>query len=419
MKTLSTLLLCICVTAAYAQTTEIIIENKSTAGVVLPKRINKTVKNENTYNIKLTKVNSANIILKVQAKSMELYTAFPDLLKPVLPGVAGSIPKFDSNKWSSLESFDYDEELRNLNTVLARLKPIKTEADKLYKATPYTPNTSTADAAFAEVKKLYAAANLTDLNTDILSDIQFLNSFRDVVEGIIKNQSEINPKFIKFYASLVAIANELKKVDYYSLFEYIQKSQSAKDYVLSKPFTPTKDLMELKFLIIDTYKKDTLVNDMRTLYSNGGGIGLSFSTGFFYTEMLGDQPYYLVKQPDNTMLIQKDRRTVSDVSIGAMGHIYFKPTSNFRIGPSIGLSLSPFDGKTRYLLGGSMLFGNEKMFGINIGSAWAKIKQVSALATGKEPALYLPAGTSTVPTFDKIQNTWFIGLTYNIISTRK
>ncbi|RZK55971.1 MAG: hypothetical protein EOO91_13000 [Pedobacter sp.] len=421
MKSLLTFIPMLVCAQAFAQDpTKIEVNNASKTGIVLPKTIKKNLKNDENYIIVLTGVNSANISFKVQTKSLSLYTAIPDPLKTVLPGITGSsdLRPLGGGPPATL--------INDLNGIAAKLKNIKTEAEELYAQTKLAPDNAKAKIALQNVATSYNQTisnfdekEFTALGALISNDIQYLNSYKEIFDAMIKNQQTAEQRNIEFHAKLTSIAKELQQNDYVKLYEYITKSVGAVAEVSSKPFIPTKDLMELKFTIVDIFKKDTLVNETRTLFSNGGGIGLSFSTGFFYTEMLSDQPYYLTKQPDGTMAINKDKRTISDVSIGAMGHLYYKVSSSFRVGPSIGIAVSPFDGKTRYLLGGSMLLGREKMIGINIGRAWAKIKEFSSSVEGTSSNPFLPAGATAVPTVDKIKNVWFLGLTYNLVSTRK
>lgn len=176
----------------------------------------------------------------------------------------------------------------------------------------------------------------------------------------------------------------------------------------------------MKFSFIDTYMNDTVSTFTRDLFSKRvGGIGLSFSSGFFYTEGLSDIPYYLRPRPDENLSVLQDRRVFSDISIGGLGHVYTNISSAIKTGPTIGLAISPFDGKSRYLLGWSILMGREKMIGLSVGKAWAKQKQLSSLVSSDSPGQYLPKGTTAIPTFDKIVSSWFFGVTYNLITTRK
>lgn len=301
-----------------------------------------------------------------------------------------------------------------------RLNLIKQKAQKLHKNTFLAPDTVKAINVYNEILAEYPGATIESLPDSVTEDIHFLTALGTISENLIKQFPSLETEEVKFYSGIIGISNDLKKNDYQMFIDYIKKSRNAENIVQSKTFKGSKDLVELNIILVDSFTKDTLTNDTKTIYTAGWKTrGLSFSTGFFYTEMLSDKPYFLLARPDESMLVLPGRQLAWDVSIGGLGHFYWKVSPCTRIGPSVGISISPFDGKSRYLLGGSVLLGREKMVGINIGWAFAKVKELSSVVLMDEEGMYLPKGSTAVPTIDRINNSFYFGLTYNLASTRK
>nr|MBC7614366.1 hypothetical protein [Pseudopedobacter sp.] len=363
---------------------------------------NVAIKDGKSYVVKLSGINSAHHKLILEAKSFELYTPLPEVLKPIMPGITGSV------------SFDkINEEIANLNT-------LKNKADMLHKVSKNNPSPELADDILEALYTIFSIGNKSQelLIKKVRDDVSMVATSYDMIKGIISNLTEYKPEEANIYSIILQSGEDFKKNNYLKYLQYIINSCKAKSEVETKSFKSEKDLTDLHLILIDTYSNDTLYNETKTLY-NYGSWGLSFSTGFFYTEGLGDQPYYLENRTDGNVAVMKDKRTVEDFSIGAMGHVYYKLYPCLKIGPSLGLSVSPFDGKSRYLLGLSVLIGQEKMVGINIGKAWAKANNLSALVKKDGVGYYLPAGTTIVPQYQSLKSAWFVGLTYNLIATKK
>lgn len=279
----------------------------------------------------------------------------------------------------------------------------------------------TLTAIITFFKNQYHTANEDNIESFVKQDINYALVIRSITDELIKKDEVLeNDRYARLISEINSVSDFIKAGNYLRYMDFIKRSTDAKDFVMSKPFIPEKDLVELKFSFVDTYTNDTVSTFTRELYSRRvGGIGLSFSSGFFYTEGLSDIPYYLKARQDENLAVLRDRRVFSDVAIGGLGHLYTNISSAIKTGPSIGLAISPFDGKSRYLLGWSVLIGREKMIGISAGKAWAKQKQLSSLASVDSQGLFLPKGTTAVPTFDKIVGSAFVGLTYNLVNTRK
>ena len=88
---------------------------------------------------------------------------------------------------------------------------------------------------------------------------------------------------------------------------------------------------------------------------------LSFSSGIFYNRVLEGQ-YYL----DDGTIKEEPESPSFDVSPGAMVNFSWKCSHFTQVGLSVGASVSPFDGKTRYMVGPNVIFGKYRGIQIQI-----------------------------------------------------
>jgi len=371
------------------------------------------------YIIKLVGVNPAHHSLKVEAKSFQLLSPQPEAFKNIL-FLPSSLPPIDFAN-SFLSKTTPDSSFRNLLLKkIQNLNLIKDIADKLHKNTDSVPRTTLAAEAAVEACDIFKSP-INKLNESVALDINFISSSVNYLSALLDKNTSPDPSDAELLALSQFCASKLKTTNYLDYASYIMESQkpgNTKNYLLSKKFEPQKDLSEIRVILIDQYTKDTLFNENKTFY-NRGGWGLSFSTGFFFNNNLNDESYYLKKRADGNQAILKEDKSNYDIAIGAFAHVYYKFSAFTRLGPGLGIAVSPFDGKTRYMFGISALLGKEKMMGVSTGVAWAKVKQFSGSVQSDSNGPYLPSDISTVPTFEKIKSSFFIGITYNLIATRK
>lgn len=233
--------------------------------------------------------------------------------------------------------------LKMFNEKITRLNQLKIASADLHKKTEYPVNREMATTILKQVIVNYGQKNHEATKDALSDDQQFLLALAEFLEKLVAKDPDVTPTRITLYAKVKQTASELKKIDYNFYLDYIFRSTTASSVLMSKSFTAANDLVEPRLILTDSYSKDTLTNEVRTLYTKGGnGFGLSFSKGFFYTEMLGDKPYYfkIVDPTTGSKQIIEDKRIVSDVSIGGMAHGYWKVSPEVRLGPSIGLAIS-------------------------------------------------------------------------------
>ncbi|WP_333577332.1 hypothetical protein [Sphingobacterium sp.] len=374
------------------------------------------------YVVRLDNVNPAHHQLKVIAKSFEIQSALPEAFKNVLFLPSSLPPGYFINNFESTGKQNPNFESILLGKI-KKLDSIKIIADELHKNTNSGPNSGSITKALVDVKNVYPTITPNDefLNS-VAMDINFINSTVNYLTAVLANSTDVDPQQAKLLAISQFCAAKLKEKNFLDYASYIMESKKLDpnvNYLVSKKFQTTKDLTEIRVILIDRYSKDTLYNENKTFY-NKGGWGVSFSTGFFFNNNLNDKAYYLQKRADGNQGIIEEDKSPYDIAVGAMTHLYYKFSSTFRLGPGLGIAVSPFDGKTRYMLGATTLIGREKkIFGISAGIAWAKVKHFSGSISTDSNGAYLAPDATTVPTFDKIKNSFFIGLTYNVSSTRK
>lgn len=326
------------------------------------------------YIIKLVGVNPAHHSLKVEAKSFELLSPQPEAFKNIL-FLPSSLPPIDFT-YSLFQKSTSDSSFRiSLQEKIQNLKLIKDIADKLHKNTDSVPKTTLAAEAADEACAIYKSISIDKLNESVAMDINFINSSVNYLSALLEKNTYPEPSDAELLALSQSCASKLKTTNYLDYASYIMESQktgNTKNYLLSKKFEPQKDLSEIRVILIDQYTKDTLFNENKTFY-NRGGWGLSFSTGFFFNNNLNDESYYLKKRADGNQAILKEDKSNYDIAIGAFAHVYYKFSAFTRLGPGLGIAVSPFDGKTRYMFGISALLGKEKMMGVSTGIAWARL----------------------------------------------
>lgn len=393
--------------------------------LIIDEKIKATIRSDRSYQLNVTGINAAHMALKVVAIPKEIYTPIPEVLKTVLPGIAGTRGPSaigDTLKRAIGDSAKLSELTKSIDEITTRLKKVREEAIKLHRLTRFHPNLRYAVSAFQAIDSLYGAGSPDLLSDMVREDIQWLLTVKVVADNFMKLKPSYDPLGINsLHVKISIICQELTKTDYIQDLQYVLLSQKgAVSNLISKPFSGSEDLVELDIILIDTFTNDTLLRENRTLFTAGGpSVGLSFSTGFFYTHQFSDTPYYLKQRADENLSVLGEKTPKYDLSVGALGHLYYKVSSEFRAGPSLGVVVSPFDGKTRFLLGASVLLGKEKTVVLSVGKAFAKVKTLSSSIDSDSQGLYLPKGTTAVPTYDQIKQGWFIGISYNLASTRK
>ncbi|MCJ7446536.1 MAG: hypothetical protein MUO72_02470 [Bacteroidales bacterium] len=379
-------------------------------------------KSGETYQVKIHNVNTSYISWKLESKSYILSSSTPDIIKPIFLGITDEalISKYSLKK----------ESLVQLNKVYLRtidyynnLQALKSNSDSLYKWNLKKIDTGKADSIRNIVFGIYKVDSLLKLKRNVNLAIKYIEVANELFKAKmpeINTDELIKNKIIENYAEISYVLDIVKSDNYLKYVKFIESSLKPQVTIMSEPFKAEKDVVDLKITLIDNYKPDTLYNFSVSFYTHGNG-SFDFSTGFFFNNLYEDS-YYLEKRDTTVNSIKNVKENDNcnfDVSFGALGHYSYKIQNNIKLGISMGAALSPLDGKIRYLVGSSLLLGRNKQVGINVGLILAKMKALNGEVKSDDEGNYVSKDVTSVPTYDKINSGFYLGVTYNLISKKK
>ncbi len=206
-------------------------------------------------------------------------------------------------------------------------------------------------------------------------------------------------------------------MDYAYLLNFIEASQQAVSSLPIAGFTATGDVVDVALQIVDTYTNRTLLEETLS-FATYKNFSFDFSTGFFYNNLVARE-YYLTENEQGKLYIQEENKSKTDISIGALGHFTYKFLPDWRGGIALGAAISPFDGNLRYLLGPTLIWGGQKQVSLTFGLALAQMDELSSAVLHDETGMYLPQNFGNIPTINKLQKGFFIGITYNLTNRKQ
>lgn len=389
-------------------------------------------KSGKTYQVKIHNVNTSYMGSKLETESYILYSSTPDILTPIFLGITGNSQFYNNSKKQAdnLNPKILVDSCMTLNKIYKRamenynnLRALKRNSDSLYSWSQDKTTKIQADSIKSIVFKIFGDDSIDsflDLKRKVNLSINYIVVSNELFKGKIENmrtEELINNNIIEHYAELRYVTKVIQSDNYYKYVKFIENAINPDTIIYSKPFIAEKDIVDLNITIVNNYKIDTLYNSSISFYTSKN-CSFDFSTGFFYNN-LQENSYYLEKRDTLVNNVLKNDNIPFDLSFGALGHISYKITNYTKIGFSLGAALSPFDGKIRYLIGGSIVFGRNKQVGLNGGLALVKMNTLSNLVQNDEIGAYVPISVVEVPTYGKIQKGFYIGITYNLTSKKK
>jgi hypothetical protein len=370
--------------------------------------------------------------LDTENKSFEITT--PDILKPIF--MSGS----------DKSGLTDGKDINNINGCLIRLNRIVKLGNDLY-ITNGNLSDFRREATYNinKIIKLYDSLEVPNRPKDTLrinyafekeqiykTSTDYIND-QNVIKQLIKLVSQdfnyienTNRALIKAtehpngYLQYIQQLNAIETSDYknsMNSLNFLVNSLEASDEIKSEKFRSTKDLLSLSAAFLHPISKDTIYKLKKDLYSKNK-FQFSFSSGIFYNQIV-DSKYYIKANPDTTSsnnFIGTEDTDDFDLAFGALAHCSYRLTAGFGVGLNVGAALSPFDAKTRYLIGGSILFGRKNQFILNSGVSFARKEFLSDL--NDKDAMQIPKSLTTVPTFSRIDQSLYFGITYNIIKIK-
>lgn len=370
----------------------------------------------NRYQLKILNVNPAYLHEQTWVRSYRYISPIPEILEPILPGIPGTdiFDYFDIRPSGQREFFL--KSLRFYN----ELEVIRSASDELYTRTRYH---SDPEYAAEILDRIHTTFDTTSLQY-IVGQVAYYQDYILAAESIYANNIDkvtlMTPDadvVIREKSRLSRIAKKIQEIDYGHLLEYIAQSTTAPEYLLTDVFTAKKDLTEVRLALYDSYVQDTIFTGTLR-FDTEHQWTFDFSTGLFFTNLY-EKDFYLTRRNDEVNDVLEEGDFKGDMSVGAMAHLAYKINPNFRLGPAVGASISPFDGNIRYLLGFGALIGKEKIVGISAGISIGQIEELSGAVVRDGFGPYLPINESRIPTYTKTIAGMFLGITYNFTRQKK
>lgn len=368
------------------------------------------------YRLKILNVNPAYIHDHTWVRSYRYISAIPDILEPILPGIPGTdiFDHFDIRPSGQREFFL--KSLRFYN----ELEVIRSASDELYTRTRHHSDPQLATEILARIHSTFDTTSLQYIVSQVAYYQDYILAAASIYANNIDKVTLMTPDadvVIREKSRLSRIAKKIQDINYVHLLEYIARSTTAPEYLLSDVFMAEKDLTEVRLALYDSYVQDTIYTGMLR-FDTEHQWTFDFSTGLFYSNLY-EKDFYLARRNDEVNDVLEEGDFKGDISVGAMAHLTYKINPNFRLGPAVGASISPFDGNIRYLLGFGALVGKEKIIGISAGISIGQIEELSGSVIRDGFGPYLPNNASRIPTYTKTVAGMFLGITYNFTRQKK
>ncbi|AOW16495.1 hypothetical protein LPB03_02995 [Polaribacter vadi] len=463
MKKLATLLFFLFVFTIQAQH-DILLTYDSDKNDISADRTEIVSKRE--YNIVLDNVNSAIVKATVKLRYFDIASDIPEVLKPILNISSSDQISFDKdnksmfmeaiseiealelldeeailyinkkdsikenkgieNKLSELEFKKLQEHvqtdiLENLYSLAkeksALLDTLTNKINNLYTRTLVNPDTAKALIVEQDILQNFRVSNKNDLIIEVSRAVYFIKATEVLFKLRLEKIDTPSIKITMLYAYLKEIETKLSVTEYIKDIKFLYVSKTAKSIITLESFKAKNAGLQAEVVLINKRTNDTIKTQKINFYTKQN-VTFDFSSGFFHSNKV-DQGYYLEKRDTLINNVLKENPKKGDISIGALGHISWRYTSSFKAGFNLGASISPFDGKTRYLIGVSAIFGRQNQIGFNIGTSFTKIKELSNAVKEDNLGLYVNSSVTEIPTFDRIRRGIYFGITYNVTSTKK
>ena len=196
----------------------------------------------------------------------------------------------------------------------------------------------------------------------------------------------------------------------------IEKLKPVTTYYFSPVKIENYDFTEFNITITDkTDNSKPTETEFNFPFKNKGGFKLDFSTGILATGLYS--PTYKFYSNDTSVQIKEEASPKSkfNTGIALMAHAYSRTGSYVNIGVGSGFSYNLNSQNLNYLLGGSLLWGEEQRFITTLGLNIGKVKELSNYyEINKDYDATEFTVNAAVPTVDVLKASWFISITYNL-----
>lgn len=409
------------------------------------------IKSENlitgeSYNLKITGINTAFISVELSSTDYNLISSTPDILQRFLPDISnsgilehredtvipkdGTVTKYSKIYEHTLEQLKKLEELAKRATLLynesndyaefrtdAMVRSIRDKAKNSLRSLGQT---------FEKIPATIASKSdpVQELTNSIGYSVYYIESAKTFYKTLIEQQDlsmdqEVTHALLTYSSTLEVLSRYIDLKTSLKHFNFLVSSSEMQNYKeFPQAIRASKDVLETKITLINTFTNDTILSKSIDFYTKNGGFKFDFSTGFFYNNIT-EKSYYVENASVERNEIKEENGNDFDIAIGALAHASYQLSTGLRAGLNLGVAVSPLDGITRYLFGAGVLIGKEKLVGVNVGASLARINVLSDLTEREGGNLYVPVEITSVPTYKKSEWGLFFGLTYNLTRQRK
>lgn len=393
----------------------------------------KKIKRDNYY-YEFTNVNTALHSIKSKPTYVRKITTLPDVLKTLIPlGTASEQsrnlkfkPFIAPN--TLLDTDPITKEMKRLQEEFGKLKYIVERSGSAYevlekKWLDIPACVSEATTALNEISVKFGQplpSDSTGLRAAVENTIQDFASKSGFMQSYLQNQyktalatPDIPNELIRQLTTISAQHEYVtkEKEEIYAALALLYAMKRSSNTIRTKEYGIKGDYTRLNILMYKNNflsKPDTVVQQEVLTYRKHY-IKVDFTSGFFYNELTPSVFY--VDTADKKIAQQKTPRR--DFAVGGMAHLKYAVFSWAKVAGSAGAAVSPLDGKVKLLVGGSLFLFRRDEFALSYGAAFAKLP---TLPGGYNVGQELPSYVSSVPTYDKWQRTFFIGVSYSLLN---
>ncbi|HEA31043.1 MAG TPA: hypothetical protein ENH91_13805 [Leeuwenhoekiella sp.] len=381
-------------------------------------KLPKKVKHNTTYTLVLKQINSAHVAPFTAVTTSRFVSDIPAILRSIYVGIpddaVGMNPlgELPTKRVIYLKATNYYRDLANIQRI----------SDDLYLQTRFDPKIEVAKAKKQELFQALGVNSIQEAYAQAVLAKKYLASIQEVYSAQLVNlniQAIHATEFLEEYATIKSYNESTAGIDYAYLLNFIEESQEASSSLPVASFTATGDVVDVDLEMVDTYTTTKLLKQTLS-FATYDNFSFDFSTGFFYNNLVEPEYYLNLTENENGRLyIQEENKSNTDISIGALGHFTYKFLPEWRGGIALGAAISPFDGNLRYLIGPSIIWGGQKQASLTFGLALAQMDELSGAVLSDDQGTYLLEDPGAVPTINKLQSGFFIGLTYNLTNRKQ
>lgn len=409
-------ILFMCVYTTFGQVEIINIPYDSITNSLNFKNVPNKVKAHKDYLLILTHINTAHVTATSSFNAYSYVSELPEILKPIFLGVPNNavlgqfqLKATETNTRLFLKAMNHYD----------KLQIIENSGNDYYERTKFNPIPGDTVPLY-HLKHDLKLNSVQEIANQLIMSEQFILGAIASYEYSFELIDVRDPILEIVHAEYATLRNIKERIDrsvFRKSLQFLIASEHAKNEMVLDRFTATKDINTVSLQVENTFTGETIF-DGDVHFKTYQDWSLDVTTGFFASNIIEAQ-YYLEPRNETTNNVSREDPSELDISIGALAHWSYTFSPKVMAGISLGASLSPFDGKLRYLAGGSLLFGEQKHFALNVGVAFAKMKVLSEGIPKDGGGYYQPKELTTINTVDRIKSGLYVGLTYNFINKKQ